>query len=915
MMSTETLQFLVVEDDEDDFVHVQQLLRSSVGNAEVERATTAEAAVEMANDHPHHLCIVDYRLGHKDGLDVLRELKNRDAAAPVIFLTGQGDEEVAVQAMKAGATDYLLKSKLNAQSLEAAVRHALTLGREQEAVRVARRALYASEQRFRALVENSSDAITLLDAQGTIIYTSQSTRGLLGYAPEELVETNLFDYLHPEDEAGARQAFQLLLHAPGIPFRLEYRSRHKDDEWRCLEAIGVNRLQESAVGAVVINQRDVTERRRAEAERKASADKLRKLSSAVEQSADVVVMTDRNGVIEYVNPAFESLTGYTREETVGRTPRILKSGRQNAEFYQRMWGTLLAGNVFRGIMVNRKKNGEPYWTEKTITPVLDEHGKVRHFISNDRDITERRTAEESLRSSEQRYRLLFERNLAGVYRASAEGKFTEANDSLARMLGYESGRELLGRDTAEFLDNPLEPEALMRELKTHGQVVSYEMRARRKDGSEGWALLNSTLLRDQQGNVVGREGTVLDITERRALQQQLLHSQKMDAVGQLAGGVAHDFNNLLMVISSYAELLSDSICGTNAKAQHQAQEILKAARRAAGLTKQLLAFSRKQVLSPRMLDLNTVLADIGRMLPRLIGENIQVEIRPGASLWNVKADPVQVEQVIMNLAVNARDAMPRGGHLVLETSNAYLDEEYARRHVGVVPGEHVMLTVSDTGCGIPADILPHIFEPFFTTKEQGKGTGLGLPTVYGIVRQSGGSIWVYSEVDRGTVFKVYLPRAQAAADKYRDERPAAPPARGSETVLMVEDEEAVRESTCEYLTSRGYTVLQGKNGADALQVLEHFAGKIHLLITDVIMPGMSGAELGKRVRELRPNTRVIYISGYTESTVVQHGVEAAAGFLQKPFTLTALAGKVREVLDAAAPGGGEAEPLRLVEMQ
>ena len=905
-MSMGTLQFLIVEDDEDDFLHIRQLLKKSVGEADVERAATAEAAVAMANDRPHDLCIVDYRLGDKDGLEVLRGLKNIDAAAPVIFLTGQGDEQVAVQAMKAGATDYLLKSKLNAQSLESAVRYALTLGKEQESVRVARRALGASEQRFRALVENSSDAITLLDAQGTIIYASQSTRGLLGYAPEELVETNMFDYLHPEDEAGAREVFVLLLQAPGIPFRLEYRSRHKDDEWRFLEAIGVNRLQESAIGAVVVNVRDVSERKLAEAERKASADKLRKLSSAVEQSADIVVMTDRNGVIEYVNPAFETQTGYSREDVLGKTPRILKSGSQDAYFYQSMWETLLAGKVFRCVLVNRKKNGELYWTEKTITPIVDERGQIRNFISNDRDITQRRTAEEALRSSEQRYRLLFERNLAGVYRTSADEKFTEANDSMARMLGYESGAELLGRDSADFLDDPIEREALNQELKTRGQVVSYEVRARRKDGSDAWALLSSTLLRDKEGNVTGREGTVLDITERRGLEQQLLHSQKMDAVGQLAGGVAHDFNNLLMVISSYAELLSDSI-GGNAKAQYQAQEILKAARRAAGLTRQLLAFSRKQVMSPRIMDLNTVLADIGRMLPRLIGEDIQVEIRPGASLWKVKADPVQVEQVIMNLAVNARDAMPRGGHLVLETSNAQLDEEYARRHVGVLPGEHVMLTVSDTGCGIAADILPRIFEPFFTTKELSKGTGLGLPTVYGIVKQSGGSIWVYSEVDRGTVFKVYLPRAASVAEKYYEERPAAPPPRGSETILMVEDEEAVRESTCEYLTARGYTVLQGKNGGDALQVLEHFAGKIHLLITDVIMPGMSGAELGKRVRELRPDTRVIYISGYTESTVGQHGVEATSGFLQKPFTLTALAGKVREVLGAAVPGFGEAE--------
>jgi two-component system cell cycle sensor histidine kinase/response regulator CckA len=290
------------------------------------------------------------------------------------------------------------------------------------------------------------------------------------------------------------------------------------------------------------------------------------------------------------------------------------------------------------------------------------------------------------------------------------------------------------------------------------------------------------------------------------------------------------------------------------------------------------------------------------MLPRLIGEDIRVVIKPDGSLWKVKADPVQLEQVIMNLAVNARDAMPRGGQLVLETANTHLDEEYARRHVGVLPGDFVMLAVSDTGCGIPAEILPHIFEPFFTTKEQGKGTGLGLPTAYGIVKQSGGSVWVDSEVGHGSVFKVYLPRTEAAAERSHSEAVAVGPLRGSENLLVVEDEEAVREATSEYLSSRGYTVFQAKSGDDALQVLEQFAGTVHLLITDVVMPGMSGPGMAKRVLELRPETRVLYISGYTQNMAVEHGVDATSGFLQKPFTLSALGRKVREVLEAGLAG-------------
>ena len=621
-----------------------------------------------------------------------------------------------------------------------------------------------------------------------MLYASQSTRILLGYSPEEILDTNGFSYLHPDDEGNVREVFNAALQSPGVPFRCEYRCRHKNGEWRFLEATLTNRLNEAAVGAVVVNERDVTLRKRAE--------------------------------------------------------------------------------------------------------------------------NELRSTNEALRESEERYRLLFERNLAGVFRVSNGGKFEDANDSLARMLGFASRQELLGQDAMLIYQAPSDRERLMRRLEKEGQVISYELNARRKDGTSASFLMNISLLRDAARNPIAKEGTVLDITEHRALQQQLLHSQKLDAIGQLAGGVAHDFNNLLMVVSGYAELLLSSIGGSNAKAQHQAEEILKATRRAAGLTQQLLAFSRKQVLSPRILDLSTVIADFGRMLPRLIGEDIQVVIKPGASLWKVKADPMQIEQVIMNLALNARDAMPCGGQLVLETANAHLDEAYARRHVGVQPGEFAMLAVSDTGCGISTDVLPHIFEPFFTTKEQGKGTGLGLPTVYGIVKQSGGFVWVYSEVGHGSVFKVYLPRTTDAAEPARAERIAAPPEHGSENILVVEDEEAVREATSEYLSSCGYTVLQGRNGADALEVLEHFGGTVHLLMTDVVMPGMSGGELAKCVRDLRPGTAVLYISGYTENTVVQHGIDAASGFLQKPFTLSALGQKVREVLEAAGAGqqSGQQEP-------
>jgi nitrogen-specific signal transduction histidine kinase len=390
---------------------------------------------------------------------------------------------------------------------------------------------------------------------------------------------------------------------------------------------------------------------------------------------------------------------------------------------------------------------------------------------------------------------------------------------------------------------------------------------------------------------------VTDVTERKHLETQLLQSQKMDSVGRLAGGVAHDFNNLLGVITGYGELLAGRL-PNDPQLKRYVNDILKAAARAAGLTRQLLAFSRKQVLQPRVLDLNAVVAEMEKMLRRLIGEDVQLITVFDESLEGVRADPGQMEQVLMNLAVNARDAMPRGGRLTIETANVDLDATYARSRPGVKPGPHVMLAVSDTGHGMEPEVLGHIFEPFFTTKEAGKGTGLGLATVHGIVKQSGGHIFVYSERGQGTTFKIYLPRVQAGKAA---EAPATPPAelhRGSETVLLVEDEESLRRIVRECLEASGYSVIEARHAGQALELAEGRSAPIHLLITDVMMPGMSGSQLAAALTASHAETRVLYMSGYTDDAVVLHGVLAAdVSFLQKPFTIDALARKVREVLD------------------
>jgi two-component system, cell cycle sensor histidine kinase and response regulator CckA len=508
-------------------------------------------------------------------------------------------------------------------------------------------------------------------------------------------------------------------------------------------------------------------------EQNSAEESIRKLSRAVEQSADMVMVTDRQGIVEYVNPAFEALTGYGREEVCGKTPRILKSGEQPPEVYQEMWKTISAGNVYRGILVNRKKNGELYHVEESISPVRDAAGLITHFIANGRDLT-----------------------------------------------------------------------------------------------------------------------------ERMRLEAQLLQSQKMDAIGNLAGGVAHDFNNLLTIITSYAELALDAV-PRESPLESKIQEIILAARRAAELTRQLLAFGRKQPQALRVADLNQVIGRIANTLPRLIGEDIGFTFTRGEGLGSVRVDPLQIEQILMNLAANARDAMPQGGQLRIETSNQRLEDDYVQCKKAIIPtGRYALITVSDDGNGIPPEHMPHIFEPFYTTKPLGKGTGLGLATVYGIVKQNKGYVWAYSEPKMGTVFKIYLP-CVAGRDQVGelDSHKSESLSRGSETVLLVEDEPAVRRATAEFLNMQGYTVLEAKDGLDALDVARHHYSAIDLVVSDVVMPNMSGGQLGKELTKLRPDTKLLFVSGYAGKTVLDHNVvDLEVNFLQKPYTLNELSLKIRGAL-------------------
>jgi two-component system cell cycle sensor histidine kinase/response regulator CckA len=558
---------------------------------------------------------------------------------------------------------------------------------------------------------------------------------------------------------------------------------------------------------------------------------------------------------------------------------------------------------------------ERYWSPLN-SPVLGPSGEVDYIIHEVEDVTEfvrlqqqgaaeRKVAEELRTQAAQmeqtlqataRYRALMEQANDAILIMDLSGRILEANREAERLFGR-SRAQITGRNYDDFVV-PEEREDSARHrarLSSEGTMRVVGRHMERAGGTVVSVDVSGSLVR------MGEESRVLailrDVTERQRLEALLLQSQKMESVGRLAGGVAHDFNNLLGVITGYGDLLLREI-GEGHPSHKRVVEIRKAADRAAALTRQLLAFSRKQVLHLRVLDLNGVVSGIETMLRRLIGEHIELITVLYPRLGRVKADPGQIEQVIANLTVNARDAMPNGGKLILETGNVELDDMYAAARPDARPGPHVMLAVSDTGHGMDAETLSHMFEPFFTTKGLGQGTGLGLATVYGIVRQVGGQVMVYSEPGRGTSFKIYLPRLEAAADEAPASAPLGPAPRGTETVLLVEDESALRILIHEVLTGAGYRVLQGGAPDDALAVAAAHQGVIHLVLTDVILPSMSGRQMADALRAVRPETRTLFMSGYTDDAINHHGIlEPGMHFLEKPFTSDALLRKVREVLD------------------
>ncbi len=531
---------------------------------------------------------------------------------------------------------------------------------------------------------------------------------------------------------------------------------------------------------------------------------------------------------------------------------------------------------------------------------------VQGALEKKREREERERAERALERSEERFRKLFEESNDAIFIHTLDGRILDVNSRACQMIGYSAEQLRTMRIQSLHAEDAQQASSTALEETDESRSARFECGFKRADGTRIDVEVSARLVDKEEGLV---QAIVRDITERKTLEEQLWQSQKLEAIGRLAGGVAHDLNNLLVVMGGYAQMVLDAL-DPDSPLRKDTEHVIAASKRAADLTRQLLAFARRQPLAPIVLNINDLVENTSNMLQRIIGEHIALEFFPAPDLGNVRADVGQIEQVLMNLAVNARDAMRNGGRLTIKTANATLDEDYARAYVSVQPGPHVMLSVSDTGCGMDQEVQRKIFEPFFTTKAVGKGTGLGLATVYGVVKQHGGSIWVYSEPGKGTTFKVYLPRVDAEAEALRAATPALHSAGGTETILLVEDEESVRQLAERVLRQRGYDVLAAAGAGEAEDLFAQRADDIGLVLTDVVMPGRSGLVLYRRLAAYRPSLKVLYVSGYSETAFVPEEVfRSGSGFLQKPFTADELARKVREVLDAPEGLQGTAEAV------
>lgn len=752
--------------------------------------------------------------------------------------------------------------------------------------------LRASEARFRTFVDHATDGFFLQAAGGMIVDINRQACESLGYSREELMG-QFPSFFDPDWTPAFAVSLRQRLNAGEI-VTFESRHQRKDGSIFPVEVrVRSFTLEGRTFGLGLV--RDITRRKQAAAALKESEERYRTLYEA---NPTMYFTVDATGTILSVNQFGAEHLGYTVAELTGHSVLdvFYEEDKVAAQIFV---GRCIThpGEIFHWSLRKLHKSGALLWVEETARAVQDVNGVLVVLIVCE-DITERKRTEQALIESHNLLNAIIEGTTDMTFAKDRQGRYLMMNSAGARLMGRPLA-EIIGKDDRALFPPELADAVMAKDrlIMASGETQTFEETVR---GSVVRTFLTTKAVhRDSNGTVNGIVAIARDITELKRLEEQFRQAQKMEAVGRLAGGVAHDFNNLLTVINGYSQLVFNRLPATDPNRPRLA-EIQKAGERAASLTRQLLAFSRKQMLQPEVVNLNTLLTELLKLLQRLIGEDIELALTTAVDLGLTKIDPAQFEQAIINLAVNARDAMPQGGRLTITTCNTALDAAYAERYPELQAGAYVCVSVTDRGCGMDEATLARIFEPFFTTKDVGKGTGLGLAMVYGFVKQSGGHVEVFSEVGRGTTFRIYLPCTEEAdlavkADLVQRDIP-----KGNETLLLVEDEEAVRNLFCAVLCNGGYTVLSAHDGQSALELAQQHAGPIHLLITDLVMPRMSGRQLADSLHLLQPNMRILFMSGYTEEAVTQHRVqESNVAFLQKPFDPLSLAQKVRDLLDSS----------------
>ncbi len=989
-------EYLLIDDDADDAAFVHSILAEQDAYT-IEWRSSYDAGCAALATGTFDVVLVDYRLGQRDGVELIRDfVHGSGGTTPAILLTGQGDRDVDLQAIEAGAADYLNKHALSGELLDRSLRYSL---RHAEAMRLVRE----REHVFCTLLENASDAILVLDAAGTIRLASDSVQSVLGVQPNGLVGERFIDAVDPASRDLLARALQRSVAAPGRPIEANYEASAADGNDRFYQTIFVNRLGDPMIGGVVVTARDVTAERRADGQRA-------HMASIVASSRDAILSRSVDGTITSWNASATLLYGYESNEVVGRKMSAIfpeDTPYTNAELMAR----LVRGEIVQPYETRRRhKNGRLIPVIVSVSPIVDDRGTLLGLSSLARDISADKLAEHERVERAREYRSLFEASPIGLTLTGLDGRWSRVNERMASMLGY-APHELENRPAVSCLhpDDALDY-AHRQELLVSGAVprIDREERYLTKDGTLMWARTRVHLHRDQEGrpqyliaavedisarkaseqqlrltldqlralvahlpvslwaldrqgtitfsdglllnqsgvspghlvgrsqfelysaypsiidatrkaieghelhlierigaytyetwyrpmtddagNLTGTIGIALDITERLRLDEEIRQAHKMDAIGRLAGGVAHDFNNLLTVMNGYASMLLHAKGSRPPEDNEALEEILRAGEQSAALTQQLLAFSRRQVVQPEPVDLNHIVHEFDRIIQRLIGERIRVVTDLCHDPACITADRAQIQQLLLNLAVNARDAMPNGGTLTISTREMLLPPD-ASHHPNT---KCVCLTVADSGTGMSSEVLEHIFEPFFTTKEMGRGTGLGLAVVHGVVQQNGGAIECHSQPSVGTTFHMFFPIAAASPDPV--ELALTHHAGGGEVVLVVEDEHSVRRIIETVLGDAGYIVLAASNLEEAVQIAARCQA-IDLLVTDVVLPGASGVVVADHLARAVPDLRVMLMSGYPEDELSRHGLTGKEfRYLQKPFVSTQLLSAVRKAL-------------------